>query len=108
MPLSLYWQAAESPAANYQVFIHLLDAAGQPVAQFDGPPRGGAYPTSVWDAGESVPDTHPLALPATLAPGAYSLRIGLYRLDGGERLPATGADAVDGGVVRLPLEVRAP
>jgi len=108
VPLGLYWQTAESPAADYQVFIHLLDAAGQPVAQFDGPPRGGAYPTSVWDAGESVPDTHPLALPATLAPGAYSLRIGLYRLDGGERLPATGADAVDGGVVRLPLEVRAP
>lgn len=108
IPLSLYWQATQPPGADYQVFIHLLDAAGQAVAQFDGPPRGGAYLTSAWGAGESVPDTHSLALPTTLAPGAYSLAVGLYRLDGGERLPASGADTAAGSAVRVPLEVRGP
>lgn len=85
--LTLYWRAEGSPAADYTVFVHLLDPRGQVVAQADGPPVGGAYPSSLWEAGEIIIDRH--SLPA-LPSGQYTVLVGLYRTDTGERLPATG------------------
>jgi len=82
------------------VFIHLLDATGQIVAQHDGQPRNGAYPTSVWDAGEVVADEHVLDLPADLPTGAYRLRVGWYLPGTGDRLPVAG----DGDSVELHVE----
>ncbi|MGD8791867.1 MAG: hypothetical protein PVF47_04890, partial [Anaerolineae bacterium] len=83
----------------YTVFIHLLDEAGQTLVQADSQPRGGAYPTSVWDAGEVVADAHRLALPPDLPAGDYRLRLGLYRLETGVRL------ALDGGGDALEFDV---
>ena len=48
--VTLYWQALRSPSADYQVFLHLVDGAGQRVGQADGPPLMGLYPTSRWQA----------------------------------------------------------
>jgi hypothetical protein len=85
--VTLYWQADDAPGEDLTVFVHLLDAKGQSVTQHDGPPRRGDYPTWAWGAGDRVPDTHLLALPAALAPGTYHLLVGLYRPDDGTRLP---------------------
>jgi hypothetical protein len=66
------------------------------VAQHDRAPEGGFYPTSQWDVGESVADIYPLALPETLAPGAYRLVVGLYDPATGQRLLTMGGeDAVE-------------
>ncbi len=56
--VTLYWQAPPqaSPGENYQVFVHLLDEAGQVVAQRDGAPAGGWYPTGEWLPGQVVED----------------------------------------------------
>ena len=43
LPLTLYWRAEAPLAADYVVFMHLLDAAGNVVAQGDAPPRAGRY-----------------------------------------------------------------
>jgi hypothetical protein len=83
--LTLCWTALAAPAADYTVFVHLLDPAGQPLGGADGPPVNGQYPTSAWLPGETVADRRPLRLP----PGA-SLEIGLYLPASGERLPLTG------------------
>jgi hypothetical protein len=88
--LTLYWQAAGRPSADYTVFIQLWDEDEQ-VAGFDGPPVGGDYPTSWWDAGEVIVDRHSLDL-SGLPSGDYRLLIGLYRLETGERLAASGPD----------------
>jgi hypothetical protein len=90
LTVTLSWQALHVPTANYTVFVHLLNAAGETVAQHDGQPQDGAYPTSIWDINETVIDKHTLILPPGLSPGTYALRIGLYRLETGERLPVVG------------------
>ena len=102
LAVTLHWQALESTEANHTVFVHLLDADGEIVAQHDGQPQGGAYPTSVWDAGERVIDGHLLRLPPEgLPPGEYRLRVGLYSLESGQRLPVDGGDSVDLGPIAL-------
>ena len=103
LPLTLYWRAEAPLAADYVVFVHLLDAAGNVVAQGDAPPRAGRYPTHWWEPGEVIADQHVIPLPADLPPGDYRVRTGLYRPDTGERLPLAGAagDAVELGPFHL-------
>lgn len=90
LAVTLHWRCVEPPHADYTVFVHLLDAAGEIVAQRDGQPQGGTYPTSVWDVDEVVGDEHRLALPPDLPPGNYRLRVGLYTLETGARLGVVG------------------
>lgn len=97
--ISLYWRANAGLSADYTVFVHFLNPQGEVVAQADGPPANGAYPSSLWDTDEIIVDHR--ALPA-LPPGAYSLWVGLYRPDTGERLPAAGRP--DGAVKLLDFE----
>jgi hypothetical protein len=86
--LTCYWRAVASPSADYTVFVHLLDQAGQVVAGWDAPPVHGNYPTHLWAAQEVVEDVHEVTLPPDLQPGDYQLVVGLYRLDTLQRLPA--------------------
>jgi 4-amino-4-deoxy-L-arabinose transferase-like glycosyltransferase len=94
--LTLYWRADGRPPSDYTVFIQLWDGDRQ-VAGFDGPPVQGDYPTSWWEAGETIVDVHFLQLGQAgvtlpMESGRYRLLVGLYRLDTGERLPAIGPD----------------
>lgn len=103
LELLLYWQAETTPQADYTVFVHLLDETGAIAAQADGPPAGGGYPASLWDAGEIVVDARSLTLSGELPPGQYTLQAGLYRPDTGQRLPLPSAS--DGAVRLTTLEV---
>lgn len=89
----LRWQALKKPAADYTVFVHVLDAQGRLVAQHDGQPRGGSYPTHLWDAGEVVDDDHPLVLSSQ---SGQRLEVGLYTTPDVRRLPVdeAGTDSV--------------
>jgi hypothetical protein len=107
LSLTLAWQCLSPPADDYTVFVHLLDGNGAIVAQADGQPRGGAYPTSIWSPGEVVPDEFDLAIEG-LPPGDYDLAVGLYLLATGDRLPMTGADGQRWPDDRLLLPVSLP
>jgi hypothetical protein len=76
--LALIWHALGRQNRNWTVFIHLVDAQGQIVAEDNRPPRDDAFPMLQWVAGDWVEDRHPLALPANLAPGEYHIRVGLF------------------------------
>jgi hypothetical protein len=90
--LSLVWQALAPIERGYTVFVHALDAAGQLVAQTDSEPQGGRYPTPLWDPGEYIADDYSFSL----APGTYTLRVGLYVPETGERLAlADGSEYVE-------------
>ena len=104
MPVTLYWQAQSEIPVDYTVFMHMLDASGQTVAQADARPKAGWLPTTWWDPGKIVADEHTLVLPAALPAGDYRLEVGLYVAETGERLPLSGSEqnAVDLGSIRVP------
>ena len=76
--LDLYWQSLRPTNVDYTVFVHLRDHIGQVVAQIDGPPVQGEYPTSLWDSEELIAAPFVLDLPPGLEPGVYQLFVGLY------------------------------
>jgi hypothetical protein len=85
--LTLYWLVRETPSTDYQVFVHLHGDTPRPVAQGDGPPLMGDYPTSMWAAGEAFADPHRVLLPGDLPAGEYRLVVGMYELETLRRLP---------------------
>lgn len=101
----LTWQCRGVIDRDYTVFVHLLDAANTIGGrQHDGPPDGGAEPTTSWVRGQWITDRHVIPIPANTPPGAYRLEVGLYRRSGEQfvRLPlATGGDAVIAGTVTV-------
>jgi len=88
--VTLFWQTNQPVNEDYMIFVHLLDEAGQIIAQNDSLPRAGAYPTPWWFPGVLIEDTHLLNLPVELAKGKYQLVVGLYRAEDGTRLPLAG------------------
>jgi 4-amino-4-deoxy-L-arabinose transferase-like glycosyltransferase len=105
--LELVWQAEAQPAADYTVFVHVLNADGTCCLwQADAMPRGGAYPTSRWIEGEVVTDSYTIALPGDTPLGEYAIEVGLYRAQTGERRPVAVNGQAVGDAVRLtPLVV---
>ncbi len=88
--LTLFWQAAGAPG-DFTRFVHLLDAAGNIVAQVDGAPAGDSYPTGQWQPGEVVADGLTFDLSA-LPPGDYRVAVGFYApTEGLPRLSAADA-----------------
>ena len=77
MGVTLYWVALHELDRDYNCYAHLIDAAGNVVAQHDGPPDQGLTPTTRWLPGEVVADRHALAL-RDVAPGEYWLAVGMY------------------------------
>jgi hypothetical protein len=78
LELALIWHALGRQNRNWTVFVHVVDAQEQIVAEDNRPPQDNAFPMLQWVAGDWVEDRHPLALPAGLAPGEYHLRVGLF------------------------------
>jgi 4-amino-4-deoxy-L-arabinose transferase-like glycosyltransferase len=109
--LVLHWQALRRIRHSYTVFVHILDANGQIVAQQDSLPGQGSLPTSSWTAGEYITDPYSIPLPKGLAPGDYRVRIGFYDAATGARLSvsdAGGRAAGDSVVLAQPLTIAAP
>jgi 4-amino-4-deoxy-L-arabinose transferase-like glycosyltransferase len=103
LTLTLYWRALKPLDADYVIFVHLyppgeeagLPPAGSaPVAQVDGPPCGGLYPTSRWEANDVVVDMRSLSLPPDQAAADAVLGLGVYGWPSLERLPIAGTDAI--------------
>ncbi|KAA3656910.1 MAG: hypothetical protein DWQ04_29695 [Chloroflexi bacterium] len=93
LELKLLWQTITPMTQSYTVFVHVLDINGQLVAQQDGMPVQGSLPTTCWQSGEFVTDVYQLSLSQS---EPYQLVVGMYLLETGERLPVTGAAALDG------------
>lgn len=94
LTLTLVWQALDHPEVDYTVFVQVLDAAGQVIAQRDSQPQSGAAPTGSWAAGEFITDSYTLELPlASESAPPHELIVGMYRPDTGARLPIHGTAA---------------
>lgn len=85
--ITFYWQSLAQVTEDYTLFLHLLDAAGEVLAQADAPPTANDYPTRWWSPGEIVADIHTLTIP----PGMAALRFGFYEPASGQRLPVVAS-----------------
>ena len=56
LKIDFFWRTIENPDSDYTVFVHIVNADDQIVAQNDGEPFEGRYPTSTWAPGELFPD----------------------------------------------------
>ncbi len=84
-PISLFWQSEAETAVSYRIFVHLLDADGEIIAQSDGEPAQWTRPTTGWLPGEIIVDEHVLDMT-----DGVELRVGLYDPETGERLDGEG------------------
>src|SRR5690606_15826857 len=71
----LRWQTPDARAAHYPYFVHLLDADGARIAQYDGPFLDGL----MWCDTSAVVTRQPLER----MDDAATLRVGMYRLVNG-------------------------
>lgn len=107
LDVTLYWQSLAQMGYDYTVFVHLIDAQGNTIAQHDGHPWWDvSIPTTTWLPGEKLRDRHSLELPPDLPPGAYTLRVGAYYWQTLERLPVLNeSGAAVGDSVELSIEI---
>lgn len=96
--VTLTWQATRPFYKDLKLFLHLMDASGQVIAQQDPLAGAGAgleesdYFTSRWDPGQLILDDVALSLPLEPPPGPYRLALGLYDAETLERLPIVGQE----------------
>lgn len=97
--VALLWESGEAVEADAIVFVHAYDEAGQLLATGDGPPKGGAFPTSLWEPGDRILTRHRLNIDAASPP--HTIAVGLYLPDSGLRLAALadGEELPDNAVV---------
>jgi hypothetical protein len=88
--VTLTWLVSAAIPGDYTTSVQLFDAAGEKLGQDDRPPGGVYYPTSLWKPGETLVDTHMIAL----APGVQPARllIAMYT-------------SADGALLAPPLDV---
>ena len=101
LSVTLCWRALTAMDTSFVTFVHLLDADGALRSQNDAVPGQGAYPTTGWLPGEYLCSEQQLLLPADLASGNYTIKVGVYDPGFEQRLPAVAAGAAVGDAVDL-------
>ena len=108
--IQLYWHVLQSLLPPHHIFLHLLGANGEMLAQSDGVPQtiDGPAPTGSWLPDEFLITTHTIAIsaiPEVDSSTALELNIGLYLPETGFRLPTTAKDgAITGDHIVIPLQ----
>ena len=78
-PVFLRLQALNPVREDYALFVHFRDEADAVVAQYDGLPGGGLWPTSQWPVGETRTERFDFFMPPDVPPGTRGrIVMGLY------------------------------
>jgi hypothetical protein len=102
----LDWRATAPLAEDYTVFLHYL-RDGERIAQADGRPAGGRYPTTTWRVGDVIHDDHYVEGIGSPLAGRDVLRFGLWQPESGAvlvRLDEAGNPA--GDWIEVPVDGR--
>jgi 4-amino-4-deoxy-L-arabinose transferase-like glycosyltransferase len=100
---TLYWQAERKIDNDLTVFVHLIDPVGNIVAQADGPPANGYWPTSAWEPGMLVFDYHNLIHDINSFRETHTIVVGLYDPASGVRVPAYSSTGVEWNNWAVPI-----
>jgi 4-amino-4-deoxy-L-arabinose transferase-like glycosyltransferase len=89
LAVTLYWQSLKSVSVDLHVFVHLTDETEKANiwGQSNGSPACGQHPTSTWQPGQVVKDTHIIFIDPNLPPSQYRLSTGMYLPGDNIRLP---------------------
>ncbi|MEZ4643483.1 MAG: hypothetical protein R3E31_12250 [Chloroflexota bacterium] len=101
LQVDLTWQLDDAFSPDVTVFVHVLDAAGQLMAQADGDPLAGTYPFAAWPASTTLQDQRVVPEAAQAA----AVRVGLYNRVTGERVTAVAADGTAFADSAVPIEI---
>ncbi len=91
--LTLFWQALPPVDDEYSVSVQLLAENGRFLAQSDSFHPAG-LPLPRWQAGEYGRDLHQIAIPPATPPALYTLRLFVYKTNGGQRLDMLNGDGL--------------
>ena len=89
--LNLDWSIGSAIDPDVTVFVHVLNEAGQVVAQADGDLVGGYVPIGLWQPNDRIYERRVLPV-ADLSPGQYHIVLGLYNRTTQQRLNPASAD----------------
>ncbi len=103
LSVTLYWQALkESSGIDYTMFVQLLSPDDRVIAQHDGMPATGRWPTGTWVQGQTIEDRHALTFGDNTFTGEARVIAGLYDASTLIRVLTTdGADHVELGWVTI-------
>jgi hypothetical protein len=87
MVVTLVWHSLQPVTYDATVFVHLLEANGDLLAQVDRQPLDGQFSTSYWLPGQVVTDTISLSPANDHYNGPMTLAVGMYTWPSLERLP---------------------
>jgi hypothetical protein len=83
--LTLYWQAQNRPAQDYQVSVSLADARGVPAGAIVNE-HPGRYMASGWEAADVIRDEYVLPLDESLRPIGYQVSVSVIDPASGDKL----------------------
>jgi hypothetical protein len=81
------WDIQLSRAGGVRSFVHVLNAEGNLIAQFDTVIDDDMFVS--WQSGQQFGTPMPISLPSDLPTGEYQVLLGLYTPEDGQRLPLT-------------------
>jgi hypothetical protein len=99
----LWWRALQHPDQDYSVFVHLLDAQGEIITQYDKLPLSDFYPMSAWPLERDQRDVYPLKVPEDADLNGTQLAVGLYDRRTSVRLPVVVDGVPAGDAVLIPV-----
>ncbi len=99
--LTLEWQIRAPLSKDYKVFVHGIAPDGALAFQQDKLPLNDLLPTRTWRPDAVYRDPYAIVLPADLPAGRYTLRVGWYEPQSGQRLISPEGDAVALGEVEI-------
>jgi hypothetical protein len=97
--LTTYTESVTPPSWTVGWRVSLVDRAGQIVSRVTGDPFAGKYPVQRWPPNMLARDVWDLPLDPNLPPGAYELKMGLYRRDNGQEFEVFPEDRLTGAIV---------
>ena len=79
MQVTLYWRALEPMETDYVVFVHVIDpATWSIVGTSDAQPANWTRPTTTWEVGEIIEDTHTFTINDDAPAMPYEVEVGIY------------------------------
>ena len=101
--ITVWWQALQEMKRDYSTFIHVVGPENHILVQEDRLLEHNQLSTSQWRPGELVKNEHALRIPADAEPGEYTVIVGAYYWETGERLAVWNVQGrrIDGDAVSL-------